>query len=168
MTTIDLGLLWAAVPSDLGGGRGSGSPPRRLRILVVEDEGLVVLEIQAGLEVAGHEVVGVAEDVASAGALARLKRPDLALVDVRLARGESGLDVAADLSALGVPCLFVTGNCPEGRGQGVALGCLHKPFDEGQLTGAVAAAEALLHGRPLPRRLPMGLHLYGEGEPARR
>ncbi|TPG49314.1 response regulator [Roseomonas nepalensis] len=161
MASIDLGLLWALVPSDLGGSGSGSSPPRSLRLLVVEDEGLVALEIQAGLELAGHEVVGVAEDVASAGVLARTERPDLALVDVRLARGESGLDVAADLAALGVPCLFVTGNCPEGRGQGVALGCLHKPFDERQLTGSVAVAAALLHGHPLPQRLPMGLHLYG-------
>lgn len=131
------------------------------RILVVEDEALVALEIQAGLESAGHEIVGVADRTASAGTLARATRPDLVLVDVRLARGDSGLDVAADLAQLGLPCMFVTGNCPLDRGTGIAVGCLHKPFDEGQLLQAVAVAISVVRGAPAPDRLPRGFHLFG-------
>jgi len=143
------------------GGRGG----RSLRILVIEDEALVALEIEAFLTTAGHEVVGVAEDHASATELARQTepRPDLALVDMRLANGASGLQVAADFAALSIAVLFVTGNCPAERGQGLAVGCLHKPFTETELLAAVTTAEAVLHGRPLPRRLPSGLHLYGGG-----
>lgn len=140
------------------GGRGSGP----LRVLVIEDEALVALEIESFLFAAGHMVVGVAEDRASAAELAQRTepRPDLALVDIRLANGASGLQVAADLAALGIAVLFVTGNCPAERGQGLAVGCLHKPFTEGELLASVAAAEAVLRGQPLPRRLPSGLHLY--------
>jgi two-component system, response regulator PdtaR len=143
------------------GGRGG----RPLRVLVVEDESLVALEIESLLTAAGHAVVGVAEDRASAAELARVTEPvpDLALVDMRLAHGANGLEVAADLAALGIAVLFVTGNCPAERGQGLALGCLHKPFTEGELVASVAAAEAVLGRRPLPRRLPSGLHLYGRG-----
>lgn len=130
------------------------------RILVVEDEALVALEIQSGLESVGHEIVGIADRAATAGALARAAKPDLALVDIRLARGDSGLDVAADLARLGLACLFVTGNCPGERGIGVAVGCLHKPFDERQLTEAVAAIIAVVRGAPTPDRLPSGFHLY--------
>ncbi len=140
------------------------SAPRVCRVLVVEDEGLVALEIETFLAGAGYEVVGAAADRAGALALARTERPDLALVDVRLAKGDSGLDLAADLTALGVPVLLVTGNCPRELGRSVALGCLHKPFDEHQLLAAVAAVAAvvrLAEGQTVGHRdLPSGLHLY--------
>ncbi len=143
------------------GGYGDGP----LRVLVIEDEALVALEIESFLMAAGHAVVGVAEDRASAAELVRQMqpRPDLALVDIRLARGASGLQVAADLSALGIAVLFVTGNCPAERGQGLAVGCLHKPFTEGELLASIAAAVAVLRGGSLPRRLPSALHLYSGG-----
>lgn len=145
----------ASMPADGAAGGGDGA----MRLLVVEDQALVALEMEAYLAAAGRRVVGVAADRAGAAALGRAERPDLALVDLRLARGDSGLDVAADLAALGVPVLFVTGNCPEDRGRGLALGCLHKPFGEAALLAAVAAAEAILKGRQ-PAPVPDGMHLY--------
>lgn len=139
----------------------AGVAPDAQRVLVVEDEGLVALEIETFLAGAGHEVVGTAADRAGALALARVERPDLALVDVRLANGDSGLDLAADLTALGVPVLLATGNCPQEPGRAVALGCLHKPFDERQLLAAVAAAARLAQGLAVAdENLPSGLHLY--------
>ncbi len=143
------------------GGRGGGP----LRVLVIEDEALVALEIESFLIAAGHAVVGVAEDPVDAAELAQRTepRPDLALVDMRLANGASGLQVATDFAALGIAVLFVTGNCPAERGRGLAVGCLHKPFTEGELLASVAAAEAVLRRKPMPRRLPSGLHLYGGG-----
>jgi len=149
-----------AMAAEMG---GHGGAP--LRVLVIEDEALVALEIESFLNAAGHFVVGVAEDRVSAAALGRRTepRPDLALLDMRLANGASGLEVAADLTALGIAVLFVTGNCPAERGQGLAVGCLHKPFTEGELLASVAVAEAVLRSRPLPRRLPSGLHLYDGG-----
>lgn len=141
-----------------------GTPPpdfRACRILVVEDEGLVALEIETFLAGAGHEVVGTAAEREGALALARAEPPDLAIVDIRLSGGDSGLDLAADLAALGVPVLFVTGNCPRESGRAVAVGCLHKPFDERQLLAAVAVADRLARGGPASvGRLPSGLHLY--------
>ncbi|MBD0274481.1 MAG: response regulator [Acetobacteraceae bacterium] len=138
--------------------------PEPCRVLVVEDEGLVALEIETFLTGGGHEVVGTAADRAGALALVRGARPDLALVDRCLSGGDSGLELAADLSALGVSVLFVTGNCPEEEDGGAvarAVGCLHKPFDEGQLLTAVAVATRLARGGPVPAgRLPSGLHLY--------
>ena len=147
-------------PVDAGRGLAR-SAPRVCRLLVVEDEGLVALEIETLLASAGHVVVGTAADRVGALALARAERPELALVDVRLSGWESGLDLAADLSALGVPVLFVNGNCPLERGRAVAVGCLHKPFDERQLLDAVAVADRLARGGPASaERLPSGLHLY--------
>ena len=60
-----------------------------------------------------------------------------------------------------MPVLLVTGNCPLERGRAVAVGCLHKPFDERQLLDAVAVADRLARGGPASaERLPSGLHLY--------
>ncbi|TCZ65019.1 response regulator [Roseicella aquatilis] len=132
-----------------------------MRILVVEDEGLLALEAETFLERGGHTVVGIADTRTAALIRAGAAQPDLALVDLRLLDGNSGLDLAADLGALGVPVLFVTGNCPEKGGQGLALGCLHKPFDEGQLLAAVAVMGRLLQGEAVdPSTLPSNLHLY--------
>lgn len=140
----------------------SRSIPRgtAMRVMIVEDEALVALEIEGMLGLAGHEAVAQADDLPSAIKAAEAERPDLALVDIRLAQGTSGLDVAAELKARGIAVLFATGNCPTERGRGLALGCLHKPITDGSLAGALEAAEALLQDRPLPSHLPVALHLY--------
>lgn len=136
-----------------------GRDERRLRILIVEDEALVALEMEGILSDAGYEVVGIADDRESALRAAGRGEPDLALVDIRLANGSSGLDVAADLDHNGVCCLFVTGNCPAERGREHSFGCLHKPFTERVLVEAVSAAGQLMRGG-WPEHLPRGMHLY--------
>jgi DNA-binding NarL/FixJ family response regulator len=85
---------------------GPGAP-RRARVLVVEDEALVALELAAGLALAGYEVVGPFGRVAPA--LDRLADglPDAALLDVNIA-GEPVEPVADLLADRGVPFAFVT------------------------------------------------------------
>lgn len=131
-----------------------------LRVLIVEDEALVALEIEGMLALAGHEAVAQADDLPSALAAAEAAQPDLALVDIQLAQGTNGLEVAAALKARGVPVLFATGNCPNDRGRDLALGCLHKPISDRSLAAAVEAASALLRGDPPPSRIPLALHIY--------
>lgn len=131
----------------------------RMRILVVEDEALVAMELLSMLEAAGHLGVGQADDVPSAVDAAEEAHPDLALVDIRLANGASGLDVAAALRSLDVPVVFLTGNCPKDRGMGLALGCLHKPVSDNTLKATLNVAAAVLDGRPV-ERTPSALHLY--------
>ena len=97
------------------------------KILIIEDEALVALEIESMLTAAGYSVVGVADTMVETMALAAQWHPDLALCDIRLGR-ESGVAVATCLKAQGVPSLFVSGNCATAEGAGVGLGCLHKPI----------------------------------------
>ncbi len=130
-----------------------------LRILIVEDEALVAMVMEASLMDAGHEVVGIADNTAEALALAGDNRPDLALVDIQLAQGSSGLDVAHALHGQGITCLFASGNCP-GPARQDAVGCLHKPYSPDQLLQAVAAVDAVMRGER-PDRLPGQMHLYG-------
>lgn len=131
-----------------------------LRVLIVEDEALVALEIEGMLALAGHEAVARADDLPSAVAAAEAERPDLALVDVQLAQGASGIEVAAALRERGVPVIFATGNCPTERGRGLAMGCLHKPISDRALAAAVGAAKALLDGEPLPPPTTSALHFF--------
>jgi DNA-binding NarL/FixJ family response regulator len=89
-----------------------GSPDRRanvLRVLVVEDEALIAMELESILEQQGHEVVDAVATEADAIAAARLTRPDLVLMDVRLARGGDGAATAIRLrQELGIRSIFIT------------------------------------------------------------
>src|ERR1700683_3082421 len=64
-----------------------------MRILLAEDETIIRLDLRDLLERAGYEVVAEAGDGGEAGALARGHLPDLAVVDVQMARLD-GIDAA--------------------------------------------------------------------------
>jgi DNA-binding NtrC family response regulator len=88
-----------------------GQAAGRARVLVVEDEVIIALELCMILAGLGHEVVGIALSGPQALRLAEQARPDLALVDVRLQGGADGVAVARELHGrLGVPPVFVTAN----------------------------------------------------------
>jgi CheY-like chemotaxis protein len=81
---------------------------RRLRILVVEDEMLVAMNIEDMLLDLGHEVAGLASRLEPALSLAREGDFDLAMLDVNLA-GQQSFPVADVLIGRGIPFLFATG-----------------------------------------------------------
>lgn len=129
-----------------------------MRIAIIEDEALVAMEIEMHLEDAGHEVVGVADNLGDAIDLADRTQPDFALVDINLGAGSSGFDVAKALAARNIICLFATGNCP-GDHREDAVGCLHKPYNGQQLLSAVIAATAVANGEE-PGSVPSVMHLF--------
>ena len=80
-----------------------------LRIMIVEDEQLIALDLQDILESAGHTVVGHATTMRSAVKLAGKSKPDVALMDMELKDGSNGMDAAQAISdKFGVPELFLT------------------------------------------------------------
>lgn len=105
-------------------------PP--LRILIVEDEVLIALELESLLQDEGHDVVGVAATSRDAIALGEEQRPDLALVDVHLADGPTGIEVARRLSASReTVVLFMTANAKRIPEDGAgARGIISKPYTE--------------------------------------
>jgi CheY-like chemotaxis protein len=111
-----------------------------LRVLVVEDEILIALELESLLQEAGHEVVGLATSSADALALAAKQQPDLAFVDIHLADGPTGVSVARHLAQeLGVTVLFMTANAkriPEDFAG--AKGVISKPYTERGVRQAIA------------------------------
>jgi DNA-binding NarL/FixJ family response regulator len=81
---------------------------RGRRILVVEDEMLLAMEMESLLEQQGCVVLGPASDVSHAMHLLESERPDAAVLDLNL-KGVHSTAVAASLAARNVPFVIVTG-----------------------------------------------------------
>lgn len=81
--------------------------PNRTCVLVVEDSGLVAMELDDGLREAGYQVVGPARDLRSVDKLTRQEKIDVALLDVDLG-GVKSFPAARELRARGVPFAFLS------------------------------------------------------------
>jgi response regulator NasT len=115
----------------------------RATILVCDDDRLVLATLVHGLKSAGYDVVE-ADNGDDAILLARERRPDLALLDMRM-NGKTGLDVAAYLrDHVGTPFMFLSAfNDERIVRQAVEFGALAylvKPLDVRQIVPAVEAA----------------------------
>lgn len=95
-------------PSDSVGQPVDTTPSETWRILIVEDEPLIALHLQAALEGAGHQVVGPAYGLSDGLELANDQEIDIALLDVSLGRDLS-VPIADHLLAKGTPFVFATG-----------------------------------------------------------
>lgn len=124
-------------------GRGKG------KILVVDDDRLVLATVTHGLSQAGYEVID-ADNGDDAILLARQHKPDLALLDIRM-EGKSGFDVAAYLREYDTPFMFLSAFSDDQTVEQVkALGAvayLVKPLDIGQIVPTVEAAFATVASR---------------------
>jgi CheY-like chemotaxis protein len=132
-----------------------------MRILIVEDEPLIALNTQADLEAAGHTVIGIAMTSREALGLAESARPDLVLMDVRLAEG-NGVETAwAIHDHWGIPSLFATSYVEKPVLVGnAALGCLQKPYDQRSLVRSIQIVEQVMNGLEPTLPLPRNLKLY--------
>ncbi|MGH2518347.1 MAG: response regulator [Chloroflexota bacterium] len=82
---------------------------RPLRIMVVDDESLIVMALHDQLEYLGHQVVATVDTGEEAVALASQLQPDLVLMDVHMS-GMDGLDAAAAINQLRpTPVIILTG-----------------------------------------------------------
>lgn len=115
-----------------------------LRVMIVEDEMLLALDLEDMLVDAGHAVVGQASDMHQALELAeRLEGGiDVAIMDVNLARGTNGVETAAGLrERWNVPSLFVSGNLDERTReramQWQPLGFVGKPYSESEVLSSL-------------------------------
>jgi len=122
-----------------------------LKVLIVEDDLMLADFAEEILVEQGYAVSGIARTVSEAITLARHSMPDLVILDLRLADGELGTEVAAQLLPLGRPgILYVTGNMSQ-----VALtngdACLAKPYRSVDLLRGVAiVAEIVATGKAQP------------------
>jgi DNA-binding NarL/FixJ family response regulator len=121
------------------------------RILIVEDDFFVALDLEAGLTDAGLRVVGPARTAEEAVALARAEKPQLAVMDIRLASARDGIEAALDLYRdLGIRSIFASAHAdPSFRKRAEAaspLGWLQKPYTVDAVVSTVKRAIAELQG----------------------
>ncbi|MEQ1669337.1 MAG: response regulator [Hyphomicrobium sp.] len=79
------------------------------RVLIIEDEPMIALDIETLVTDIGHKVVGIAATRSDAAETARATSPELVLADIQLADGSSGIDAVNDILAhTNVPVIFIT------------------------------------------------------------
>jgi CheY-like chemotaxis protein len=118
------------------------------RVLIVEDEVLIALDLSYNLEALGHEVVATAADAAEA-LEAAAQGIDLALVDLNLRDGLTGPRLGEALARKwGAAVIYLTAT-PYQIGPGITgpVGILSKPFTDAALAQAVGFAISLRAGR---------------------
>lgn len=131
----------------------NAAPASRGRVLIVEDEFLVALTAEQFLSDAGFDVVGHAATAEAAIHLAALHRPDVVVMDIRLAGPRDGIDAAAEIMAtLGIHSLFASAHSDTVTRHRAAvtkadIGWLSKPYSEAQLAAAVQVAVAEARNR---------------------
>lgn len=114
------------------------------RIMVIEDEAIIALDLQSIIADMGHQITGVARTQKEANELAQKERPSLILSDIQLADGSSGIDAVNDILrvAADIPVIFITafperlltGDRPE------PAFVITKPYTEEQVRSAVSQA----------------------------
>ncbi len=128
-------------------GQDARHPIGRGRILVVEDELLVGLDIACTLEEQGYEVVDVVDSGDRALATAERERPDLVLMDITIRGAMDGIETAKSIGARGrTAIVFVTsytdGPFRERAEATRPAGYVTKPFTPVDLERAVRRALA--------------------------
>lgn len=115
------------------------------RILVVEDEGIVALDIKNRLERLGYIVAGLAATGEEAIALTENTTPNLVLMDVKLRGNMDGVEAAEKIrERFGVPVIYITAFADEETLQRArvteAFGYVLKPFEERELVTNIEIA----------------------------
>lgn len=86
-----------------------------MRVLVVEDNTLIALDMADMVERAGFEVIGPATSLTAAERLMRKAEPDAAVLDIDLGRGADTFALARRLRGAGKPVIFLSSHAPEQR-----------------------------------------------------
>lgn len=145
-----LGLPTSRTAPTPPGHRAAGEPidngpATRHRILVVEDEFFVAMELETALGDAGFDVVGVASSADEAVRLAKAHRPALVLMDIRLIGKRDGVDAALEIfDAVGTRSIFTSAHT-DARTQARAAradpyGWVAKPYRMAPLLVMIRAA----------------------------
>lgn len=137
---------------------------RPLRILIVEDEALISMDLEFVLEDLGHEIVGVATTSEAAIEMANAHKPDLAFVDIQLLDGPTGVAVAEALASANITkCVFTSGNIARIPNDFAgAVGSIGKPYSERGVKAAIAYLTKGLLTPPPDETVPPSLTLAPE------
>jgi len=123
-----------------------GSSPARRRALIVEDEILIALDLEAEMHALGFDVCGLAPNARQARSIAMSNEPDVVLMDVNLEGGREGIEAARWLREVcETAVVFVTSYNDDDTVERIhqqvpGAPVLAKPVYRKTLAGAVAAA----------------------------
>jgi DNA-binding response OmpR family regulator len=132
-----------------------------LKVLIAEDDLMIADAAEDALTAHGFEVCGIARTVAEAVSLGLLHKPDLAVIDMRLADGGLGNEIVDQLNALGgLGVLYATANPLLTALTGAAgHACLVKPYSaEALVRGLEIVADMVTIGAAVPP-FPRGFQL---------
>ena len=129
--------------------------PHDAKVLIVEDEVIVSLDIQTILKDMGIAVTGIAHSVDQALTSIAGERPDLVLLDISLDGEFEGVELARTIDRRwGIPVVFISGHLGDQAVKGLdelnTLGYIVKPFYPINLRETV---ESAIHALPAARRV---------------
>jgi DNA-binding response OmpR family regulator len=123
----------------------SRRPLLGLRVLVVEDDYFIALELCSALRAGGADIIGPARDLESGLAAVRGEHIDCGVLDINL-QGRMGFQIATELRRRDIPAIFVTGYTRSTIPAQLAdMPSLEKPVD---LTAVCRAVESCVFGAP--------------------
>ncbi len=132
-----------------------------LKVLIVEDEALLAMELESLVEEAGHDVVGWATSSAEARTMVDTTDADIAFVDIHLTDGPTGVDVAEYIGERrNSMVVFMTANpkrIPEHFAG--AIGVIVKPYTMNGLASALRYLQEGVRRPPPVSVLPAGFTL---------
>ncbi|MCX5742178.1 MAG: response regulator [Proteobacteria bacterium] len=134
---IDAERSAAGIPMD--------APNNRKRVMIVEDEALIALDLERRLGRLGFEVVGVADNMLDAIEIFTQTQPELVLMDISIRGPADGIETAQAIGKLGSPAvIFLTAYADEETVrravQTSPYGYMPKPIDERALFATIAVA----------------------------
>src|SRR5665213_3227053 len=135
-----------------------------LKVMIAEDDLFIADMLGDVLGRSGYEVCGIAATVAAAVELGERHQPDLAVLDLRLAEGGLGTEIAARLKRHGGPgILYATGNVGTVNQIGLTKAdgdaCLSKPYRPEDIIRALKIVQQLVSTGEASRPFPAGFHI---------
>jgi DNA-binding NarL/FixJ family response regulator len=127
------------------------SPPHRGRALIVDDEIIFAIGLEADMHALGFDICDLAANGQQASMLAMSNQPDVVLMDINLEGGREGIEVARWLHKVcEAPIVFVTGYTDRDTVERIheqvpGAPVLPKPVYHDRLAAAVAAVTAQQH-----------------------
>jgi DNA-binding response OmpR family regulator len=141
-----------------------------LKVLIAEDDFMIADMTEEMLVESGYEVCGIARTVDEAVALGRLHQPDLAVIDLRLADGGLGTEIAPQLGGLAkLGVLYASGNVSHvmmSAANGHA--CLAKPYRSADLLRGLEIVIEMVASGTASKPFPRGFQVLRPEPPAPR
>ncbi len=137
-------------------------PKAKQTLMIVEDEALVATVLRDELQEAGYKVLNLTDRHAEALEVAKAEKPHLALVNIRLAGRDDGIELSEHLKSMGIPVLLISGQVSRASSsKTVAIASMPKPYDAAEMVLAVDYLLGRMKGEAsLPR--PHQLEVFDE------